>query len=172
MSDFSIEFVHSVDQDTLNSENFKLWIWYADKIPPHIGCSGEGKYFSLKVSGMDLGIPVEKVFDIVQRKKIVFLMIDLEMNFTAEKLHQHFRRYKKAGINGPTCLTPICDLVSSPSDIGQLSSLLKWLKDRGEIVRIQGVNLPANYSGLPVYGKQEIQERLEKLSAMKTNNPH
>ncbi len=172
MSDFNIEFVPIIDQDTLNSENFKLWIWYADKIPPHIGCSGEGKYFSLKVSGMDLGIPVEKVFDLVQRKKIAFLLIELEINFTEDQLQQHFRRYNKAGINGPTCLTPICDLLSSPSEIAQLSSLLKWLKEQGKTMKIQGVNLPANYSGLPVYGEQEIQERLEKLSAMKTNISH
>ena len=169
MSDLQIEKVLSPDQVNVDSGNFKLWIWYADKIPPHIGCSCEKRYFSLKVSGRDLGIPVDRVLEVINRKKIAFLLVDVDYTFEPEKLKDRFMEFNSAEENGPTCLTPITRILNSPDEIEQLSSLLTWLQSLNKILKVQGVYLPEGYSGLPVYGNMEIRQRLFELSLQKTN---
>ncbi|NBR15845.1 MAG: hypothetical protein EBU01_14895, partial [Crocinitomicaceae bacterium] len=48
----NIQFVNHLETKT----GVYLWILHADKIPPHIGISIDGQYFSLKAKGKDENI--------------------------------------------------------------------------------------------------------------------
>src|SRR5574343_30024 len=82
MYSFEFSSLQSLSQATLLEKDFFIWIWYADKIPPHIGCSINGFYFSLKVNGKDNGISVSKAFQVIQKKAIpsVFVKVKTELN--------------------------------------------------------------------------------------------
>ena len=153
---------------TLKSIKFKqgklfLWIWYADKIPPHIGCSVNEAYYSLKVSGKDEALNVSKVASLVDYKRIPFLLIETDLEIDLIKLNHVFCNYSSASVETATCLTPILELVDFPNEVCQLKDLLVYLDQKERIKHIFGVHLPSGYSGLKEYGRNEIQERLRKL---------
>lgn len=144
------------------SSGFYLWIWYADKIPPHIGCSLNGFYYSLKVSGKDRALPVNRVLDLVLKKEIAFLLVELNSDVTKLQLDACFDQYEHATIDR-SCLTPILDVFTNPSGITLLRDLLTYLAQRDEIKCIFGLNLPETYQDLPVYSINEVKSRLLKL---------
>lgn len=157
--------LHVLDQ------GFFLWIWYADKIPPHIGCSIDGHYFSLKVNGKDESLKVEKVLAIIDRKKIATLILQLDADLYLGSVYKEYREFIKASEGQATCLTPITQLLTCDSDIRQLSQLLKYLKDQKKLNKVFGLNLVKGYKGIPVYSQQDIEDRLRKLenAQSKTN---
>jgi hypothetical protein len=141
-----------------------LWVWYADKIPPHIGCSANGSYFSLKVNGKDESLQVEKVLNIIKKKKILTLIIELDQTIELNRIIHVFSGYKQAQAGISTCLTPVIDLLGFENKgIEQLSSLLKYLETGKILGKVFGLNLTEGYTGIPNYGTDEIQNRLRKL---------
>lgn len=144
------------------SSGFYLWVWYADKIPPHIGCSLNGLYYSLKVSGKDQALPVNRVLDLVLKKEIAFLLVELNSEVTRLQLDACFDQYEHATIDR-SCLTPILDVFTNPRDINLLRDLLAYLEQRDGIKCIFGLNLPEKYEDLPVYSINEVKSRLLKL---------
>jgi hypothetical protein len=163
----SIEHVAEFQLDVINSDQLLLWIWYADKIPPHIGCSINGSYFSLKSTGKDVLIPAEKVNGIIIRKSIPTLLISSDISMETIKLAHAFDAYDLASADGVSCLQPILDLLKTPSDIKQIKDLIFYLESQERIKHIFGVNLKADYSGLLEYGQKEIKERLLQLNHVK-----
>lgn len=151
----------------LNSERLELWIWYAEKIPPHIGCSVAGKYFSLKSNGRDHELPVAKVARIVSEKKIPFLLISVNIFFDLEDISDMYRKYECATELGPTCLSPILDLLEVPDHIRKLKDLIGYLEGTDGIKHIFGYNLPVGFTGIADYSEHEIRERLRKLENAK-----
>jgi hypothetical protein len=138
-----------------------LWVWHADKIPPHVGISAEGNYFSLKVKGKDADVSVKTILDLIDRKKIPTLCYVLSDD--PPNLAEVFQAYTQARAGEITCLYPIREALRIP-EAGQLSDVLKVLEGEGRIHRALGLYLPENYRGLPHYGLREIHERLERLS--------
>ena len=69
MSSFEFENVLDLNSESALKEGFFLWIWHADKIPPHIGCSINGVYFSLKVNGKDDKKESNNALLVIQQKK-------------------------------------------------------------------------------------------------------
>ena len=141
---------------------FFLWVWYADKIPPHIGCSLDGEYFSLKVSGKDMELPVKKVLGLIERKGLAFLLVDVNKQLSKSALLEHFSNYDKAA-EGRSCLTPIINVFGNPEQVNLLVDLIQYLERNDGIKCIFGLNLPADYNGLPVYSMDEVNSRLLKL---------
>lgn len=163
----AIERVEAFSEENLRNSNLLLWVWYADKIPPHIGCSINGFYFSLKANGRDFMIPVHKVEKIVQKKSIPFLLIETNMVFDLPELENAYNKYFQASAHGVSCLRPILDLIKTPSEIEYLKHLIHHLESTERIKHIFGINLNADYSGLKEYGQLEIMDRLRKLSHAK-----
>lgn len=149
-----------------------LWVMHADKIPPHIGISKNGAYFSLKVSGKDERIPVRKVLGLLQAKSIPALMIKTSENsILCKDLSAVFDRYEHAGTNGLTCLTPVTEIYfSEPRDL-ILSELLNLLNESGVMETVYGMNLSPDFKGIPLYERKDIQKRLDDLNhAKRTKN--
>ena len=156
----------------IDNEDFKLgiflWVFHADKIPPHIGISKDGLYFSLKVSGKDENISVQKITKLLSTKKIPTLDIKTSENSIKNRhLETVFEKYQKANSDGLTCLTPITEIYFSETQDLILLELLNLLNEAGVVETIFGINLPADYSGIPAYSRSDIQNRLYQLTHAK-----
>ena len=155
-----------------DNEDFKqgifLWVFHADKIPPHIGISKDGFYFSLKVSGKDEFVSVEKISKLLKTKKIPTLIIKTSENSIKNRyLDIVFEKYQTANSDGLTCLTPITEIYFSETKDLILIELLNLLNEAGVVENIFGINLPADYKGIPAYSRQDIQDRLYQLKHAK-----
>jgi hypothetical protein len=171
MYSFEFEEILPFHDPQMLHQGFYLWVWYADKIPPHIGCSIDGRYFSLKVNGKDELLKVEKVLAIVERKKIASLIIRVDTDLFLGSVSKKFNQFTKASNGKSTCLTPIAQILACDSDVEQLSQLLKYLKDQRKLNKVFGLNLVKGYKGIPFYSRQDIDDRLRKLenAQSKTN---
>lgn len=148
--------------EQLDASKNLLWIWHATKIPPHIGVSSDGHYFSLKVSGKDVDLNVENIISLVQSKSIAMICVELKHDFSPDDLNRIFDGYSAASSNASTCLSPIKDILKIPI-VKQLSELLQKLEENNTLGEIFGMNLPLGYDRIPKYSSVEIQQRLIKL---------
>lgn len=153
----------------LNQNGLILWVWHADKIPPHLGLSFNGFYFSLKVSGLDYGVPMNLIFRTIERKKIPTVAIEFELEVSLTDIETIFSRYEYASSNESTCLEPIKNVFSSP----EVTNLAEFLKFNEVNIRDTfGFHLPEDYVGIRNYGIIEIQNRLAQLENGKRKECH
>jgi hypothetical protein len=164
MYSLAIEHWEEIHVNELN-QGIYLWIFHADKIPPHIGISKDGIYFSLKVTGKDTHIPVPKVVHILDKKKIPTILIRTSHNsIQTTDLQNVYTKYENANQTGISCLTPITEIYfSTPLDL-ILSELVNLLNEAGVVEKFYGRNLTTDFKGVPYYTKKEVIERLENLS--------
>lgn len=163
MSDLSFEVYSSLSKVINHSHTLNLWIWHADKMPPHIGCSAYGMYFSLKVNGKDNNIKHEKVAALIDSKKIPFLLIETNIALKENDLFDVFSKYQNAGFNNSTCLSPVLEVIGFPDAVNQLKDLIEFLERTDRIKHIFGIHLDEDFKGISDYGPEEIRERICKL---------
>lgn len=158
-------------QEFENQEYLKgtfLWVIHADKIPPHIGISIDGFYFSLKVSGKDESVSINSLVSVVRSKKIPTLAIEIiDNSFQLIDFQNVFMNYNRAESNMSSCLTPISKLYFPEEDDMILSELLNSIQIKHALGRIFGINLNSSFEGIPTYGHLEITNRLIKLEDVK-----
>lgn len=154
----------SVEEIELTS-GFFLWVWHADKIPPHIGVSQGGQYYSLKSNGKDSGLPVGKVIDILAKKKIPSLLVHCDLK--VESIQGYFKDYKSADGIDITCLSPVIDLVFNEDRKITLHVLLDNLFLDNKIKSIYAVHLSEDYKGLEEYDREVINQRIKNLKNAK-----
>ncbi len=162
MSSYSLDF-QILPKEELKDQRLILWIWHADKIPPHLGLSVSNNYFSLKSNGKDMGLPVAKVENILENKPIVTLALDLKANFDVSEIRAIFSEYDKAEAGKDTCLSPINDLFKTKSIT--IHSFLDYLTESSLINGVYGFNVPPNFEGIPMYSMEDIQNRLKLLES-------
>lgn len=160
MSRFDFKYIESLEAMDLNQGNY-LWIWHATKIPPHIGASSKGLYYSLKVSGKDAALPVNRIQHLIRDKQIPFIAI--ELNGSIRAIEDVFASYFFAKAGELSCLEPIKNWLSVDSSCEKLEDLLLEIQAEGKIGRIAGIHLPTDFKFLPQYTKKEINNRLSKL---------
>lgn len=158
---FSYSFGHIAGIHQIDFSKSIIWVFHADKIPPHIGFSTKNTFFSLKVSGKDEQLNAESVLELIQRKKIPALFIQLSTNIQLNELKDVYIPFEHAISGSVTCLTPIRNLLERP-EANQLSDLLNQMTDDIEI--IAGSHLPDNYNSLPSYSIEEIYSYIQELS--------
>jgi hypothetical protein len=168
MSDFKFDHIYPLKDRTILQNGFFLWIWYADKIPPHIGCSIDGAYFNLKVNGKEMSLKSEKILPLIETKKIPTLFIKVKTTIRLSDLLDVYSHYQKAETGKSTCLSPITELFACSSVIFQLSELLKHLASEDKLETVFGLNLADGYSSLPAYTTEDIENRLRKLENVKS----
>jgi hypothetical protein len=145
-----------------------LWILHADKIPPHIGISRNGRYFSLKVSGKDENLPCAKILQVLEQKKIPCLVVKTSENsFLKQDIAAVFEPYTRAEVAGATCLTPITEIYFAQAQNLILSELLNLLNESGTLEEVFGLHLDENFKGIPYYEREDIQHRLKRLNDIK-----
>ncbi len=139
-----------------------LWIWNPDKIPPHIGISNQSDYYSLTYRGIEQ-LDVPSLLQKANRSKTPFLLIEMSPKSLQTDFNSVFSSYDKAKVNGPTCLTPIKEILCSSSKVNQLADLLVELKKNQQNLQVYGVHLPIGYSQLPEYSVSDIMNRIGEL---------
>ncbi len=155
---------NSVDEIELTSGIY-LWVWHADKIPPHIGVSLGGHYFSLKSNGKDSNLPVGKVLEILTKKKIPSLLVQCDLQ--VESIQPFFKDYQSADGIDITCLTPLIHLVFNDNRKITLHVLLDNLFQANKIKSIYAVHLTEDYKGLEEYDREVINQRIKNLKNAK-----
>lgn len=167
MFSFEVDYWQSFDNQEYDNGVF-LWVIHADKIPPHIGISKDGVYFSLKVSGKDDQVSIKSLVGLIDLKQIPTLaiqVVDNELEF--DDLISAFSNYLFAESNVSTCLTPISKLYFPNEDDYILSELLEAFQDKNLLGDIYGMNLKADFKGIPFYERSAITNRLIDLEDVK-----
>jgi uncharacterized protein YfaS (alpha-2-macroglobulin family) len=154
-------FKHIGQSSEIDFSKSVIWVMYADKIPPHIGFSSNNSFFSLKVSGKDEGLNANNVLELIQRKRIPTLLIQLMDFYSLEDVKSEYDSFKSAVFGSITCLNPIRNILNQP-EATQLSDLLNRIEDN--IQRIGSLNLSDNYKALPSYSPKEIHSYIKQLS--------
>lgn len=146
---------------------FFIWILHATKIPPHIGCSVNGKYFSVKVNGKDNGLSVEQVVGLIDSKNIATFFVEVFTEMNLVEVSAQFDKEPLLEPNKNSCTTPINKLFGAIESNQQVAVLLKQLELEGCIGRVFTINLPENHCGILSYTNEEINNRLEALNHVK-----
>jgi len=144
-----------------------LWIWNADKIPPHIGISRGQNYFSLTYRQAEIQKSVLAMVRKARRAQIPLVLVDLsDRPFTVD-FTTIFQQFERAGMNSATCLTPVKQVIGVPDSVKQLSELLMEIEKAGSMKQVFAVHLTGDYAGIPEYTVSEIMQRIEQLHEAK-----
>ena len=161
---FDFEFEHIIrDSDDFNhGQGTYLWVFHADKIPPHIGISSHGKFYSLKSNGVDLGLDTGKVLRLINDKKLPSILIRLTPDVEEDEVQRVYQGYFKTQAGSVTCLVPV-NQVLGINDADKLSELLVRLNEDDNMSEVYGFHLPVELKGIRTYSAQDITNRLLDL---------
>ena len=150
-----------IEIDKFDQHGTYIWVIHADKIPPHLGISSDGMFFSLKVTGVDFDLPADRLLKTLDRKWIPLLIIETD-SISVKDLRIVYSHYESAKDGGNTCLSPIKELFDLEK-VNTIHELLKELKGKSKVKGVYGKNLPCHYKGIPEYELDAVNERLRKL---------
>ena len=150
-----------IEIDKFDQHGTYIWVIHADKIPPHLGISSDGMFFSLKVTGVDFDLPADRLLKTLDRKWIPLLIIETD-SISVKDLRIVYSHYESAKDGGNTCLSPIKELFDLEK-VNTIHELLKELKGKSKVKGVYGKNLPCHYKGIPQYELDAVNERLRKL---------
>ena len=162
MSKYKISNILNAEKHRINDLKCLLWVWHADKIPPHLGLSIDGKYFSLKANGKDFMAEIDSVKQIILRKKIKTLCFELKSTLNVQDVADSFHKYDTTIPFEITCLQPIQEVLNSYFS-KQLVDLLIDLDDKNQIQRVFGYNIPVGFDSISTYTTDDIHARLKQL---------
>jgi hypothetical protein len=149
------------------SKGTYIWVIHADKKPPHVGISASNLYFSLKIGGKDESIPDKEVLKIITKKNIPTIIVELSDEVDVSSVKELFSQYKSIDRSFQTCLTPIAQLLENSNQIFLINDLLQKYHSKNKIKSYIGIRLPENFTGIPLYTKETIQNRLKELEDAK-----
>lgn len=161
MSEFNFEAIQAGFPENLNQKTI-IWIWNADKIPPHIGISIGKDYFSLTYRKSE-HLLTASMLKKAKRSVIPLVLVEIPGELVQLDPVTVFSKYERA-VDGITCLQPIREVMRLGESINQLTDLLIYLESNKLIVQVNGVNLPEGYVGIPDYSMEEILDRIKLLN--------
>ena len=152
----------SVDVKPENWDSSFIWIIHSNKIPPHIGFSLNDSYFSLKATGSDFNLPVNRVFNSLNAKKCEFILVEVLIEKSLNQVQITFEKSPDLFQQNNSCLTPILSLFDIDSQL-ILPDLLRVLEKNQHISSIFAFNVAESKLGIKQYSQSDIEERIEKL---------
>lgn len=161
MSEFDFKTICREVPEQLLRKSF-IWIWNADKIPPHIGISNGKDYFSLTYRKSE-HLLTSSMLKKARRSLIPLVLAEVPPEVILFDLEAVFSKYDRA-IEGITCLHPIRESMNLDRRVNQLSDLLVYLESKDLIIGVNGLNLPENYTGIPDYSMEDILKRIRILN--------
>lgn len=160
----SFKFDHIVHgKPDFASPKMYIWVWNADKTPPHLGFSIGKEYFSLTFKASERK-SVSGMLGKATRLKIPLLWIEFEPHFELNQVVAHFGKYSHAISGESTCLSPIKELFGFGETIQQLAHLLTALHTNEVAFKVFALHLDASYKALPFYTIDAINERIHALT--------
>ncbi|WP_300665839.1 hypothetical protein [Fluviicola sp.] len=161
MSEFNFEAIQAGFPENLIQKTM-IWIWNADKIPPHIGISNGKDYFSLTYRKSER-LLTASMLKKAKRSVIPLVLVEIPGDNIQLDPISIFSKYERA-VDGITCLRPIREVMKLDSNVGQLADLLIYLESNKLIRGVNGLNLPEGYGGIPDYSMEEILDRIKLLN--------
>ena len=162
MCDFKIESVKKFELIKV-SKGVVLWVIHADKIPPHIGLSVDGCFFSLKARGKDVDVPIKSVVSLMNLKKTAFICFCLKDCISKNDVSNSFNFFHNTIPYKITCLEPIKKILNEHNS-NKIVELLFCLDQKERIEGVYGLNLPEGFNGIKDYNLDDINKRLIFLS--------
>lgn len=164
---YSYEFdgIIPIENESLLLNGDFIWIIQAHRIPPHIGISSDGKYYSVKAKGKDVRLSLDRLIKVVHAKNKLVVCVEvigLKGNLL-DQLDAQFTQFNEINESVKSCLTPIKEVLLPGENLETVSDLLKSLKTKQRIGRIYGLNLTEDFRGIPMYTQQDIQSRINTL---------
>lgn len=163
MSEFNFEAIQAGFPENLNQKTM-IWIWNANKIPPHIGISVGKDYFSLTYRKSE-HLLTASMLKKAKRSAIPLVLVEIPGGSVQLDPVTVFSKYERA-IDGITCLRPIREAMRLGEDVNQLADLLNYLESNKLIDQVNGVNLPEGYVGIPDYSMEDILDRIKLLNSI------
>lgn len=161
MSEFDFKRIHRELPENLLQKTL-IWIWNADKVPPHIGISAGKDYFSLTYRKSE-HLQTSSMLKKVKRSAVSLVFVEIPSETVKQDLPAVFKSYDRAK-DEVTCLHPIREALLLGHEIIQLTDLLNYLQSEELILHVNGVNLPEEYKGIPDYSMDDILKRIEALN--------
>jgi hypothetical protein len=160
MSEFEFKSICAELPEQLLQKSF-LWIWNADKIPPHIGISVEKEYFSLTYRKSE-HLLTASMLKKAKRSMVPLVLVEIPKDLIQRDLATFFSKYERAS-GEITCMYPIREVLNL-DQVSQLVDLLVYLESKQFIHGVNGLNLPEDYKGIPDYSMEDILSRIELLN--------
>lgn len=160
MSEFNFKTIHPELPEQMLHKSV-IWIWNADKIPPHIGISTGKDYFSLTYRKSE-SLLTTSMIKKAKRSLIPLVLVEIPKEVLQSDLSAVFSKYERAS-GEITCMYPIREVMQLEG-VNQLANLLTYLDSEGLILQVSGLNLPKDYKGIPDYSMEDILRRIESLN--------
>lgn len=167
MSEFNFPGIVSLQSTDELKAGFFLCVLHADKIPPHVGCIIDGQFYSLKVSGKDHAVDVSALFKAITLKKVPTLFIGINKEIPSASVEHIYGKYTSIEVGQNTCLSPMIDLFKCHDRVQKLSDLLRLLQEESLLKEVFKLHLKEDYTALPYYSSQDIEQRLLNLTDVK-----
>jgi hypothetical protein len=159
-----------IDSDLLNTSAL-LWIWNPQLKPPHIGISTKGKYFSLRFHKVERSIEVEQITQKIYRSKIPLLLLAVQQDILINYVNQIFKKFSSCSENECSCLLPILQSLSIKNETFLLKDLINHLEENKNITQKIGLNLPLDWTDIPLYTAQDVRENWKNsIQNVRTGN--
>lgn len=164
MSNYFVPNIKVIDFEDWDENSFLLWVMHADKVPPHIGISIDGQFFSLKANGKDENKSLNSLVELVWKKSIKTIGFYLDLKIDLAFIQRVYAGYDKTISNSVTCLNPIKEILNCTS-ASKLTDLLTLLYAENRIKSVVGIGVDDNFKGIPNYNLEDIHGRLRKLES-------
>lgn len=166
MDQYQFEIIrnHVIALDKLQVEDdyTYLYVFHADKIPPHLGIVAHGMFYSVKAKGVDIDLSVGKIHALIKHKKICTLIFEIDAPLQQE-IRDIFLTVGGQISNGETCLNPI-SIAYYPQIIHRkIGELLSDLNRDKAIHKVYGAYLPKDFKGILNYSVEDINRRIKSL---------
>lgn len=160
MSEFDFKFIHRELPDQLLQKTF-IWIWNADKVPPHIGISTGKDYYSLTYRKSE-HLLTASMLKKAKRSAVPVVLVEIPRELIRNEIFSVFSKYERTS-GEITCIYPIREVMQL-EEMNQLSDLLVYLESKDLIRAVNGLNLPEGYKGIPDYSMEDILKRIQILN--------
>jgi hypothetical protein len=149
--------------EQLNEGSF-IWVINWLDVPPHLGISVNGKYYSATVRGPQLDLSVESIWRLCEQKSkhVFFIKINAFSAQSSEELSGYFNA---ACLNENTCLQPIKELIGV-TDF-QVTTLFQLIEHLESKQAIESYCKPSfccmDWVGLRAYEVEDVHEHIATL---------
>jgi hypothetical protein len=141
-----------------------LCVLHADKVPPHLGIVYNGLFFSAKATGKDERVPVNYLFQIINKRRIKTLFFELTHQLVLEgEVESYFQDFPAYLNASQTCITPIKSILKTPESVIHIGDLLTFLESSKLIKARLTVHLQEDFKGIPYYTIDDINKRIALL---------
>lgn len=160
MSKFDFKFIHRELPDQLLQKTF-IWIWNADKVPPHIGISSGKDYYSLTYRKSEQ-LLTASMLKKAKRSAVPLVLVEIPVELIRKEMTSVFSKFERAS-GEITCMYPIREVMQLEG-VNQLANLLTYLDSEDLMLQVSGLNLPEDYRGIPEYSMEDILRRIQVLN--------